>query len=149
MSFRFVSFHTCFSSRHYSNEWWKSKANHHTICISFIFNWISWMQWIWIQFELHAMSFNIFNQIEFSFHKMNSFPHHFIINYVMFKCFMNMLSFDIILGKTCLSFYVLEKYSTLYIIYDDCVYMWYTSEHIMQIMSKYCYKMFLSIRPWW
>jgi hypothetical protein len=76
--FRFVSFHTCFSSRHYSNEWWKSKANHHTICISFIFNWISWMQWI--QFEVHAMSFNIFNQIEFSFHKMNSFSHHFIIN---------------------------------------------------------------------
>lgn len=44
-------------------------------------------------------------------------------NYVMFKCFMNMLSFDIILEKTSLSFYLVGKYSTLYIIYDDCVYM--------------------------
>jgi hypothetical protein len=52
------------------------------------------------------------------------------LNYVMFKCFMNMLSFDIILEKTCLSLYVVEKFSTLYIIYDDCVCMWYTCEHI-------------------
>jgi len=52
------------------------------------------------------------------------------LSYVMFKCFMNMLSFDIILEKTCLSFYVVEKSSILYIIYDDCVCMWYMCEHI-------------------
>jgi hypothetical protein len=145
--FRFVSFHACFYSRHHSNEWWKSKANHHTICI----NWISW---IWIQFELHAMSFSIFNQIELSFHKMNSFIHHFIINSNAKQCgaqvelhsvqmFYEYVVFWYHFRKTCLSFYVVEKCSTLYIIYDDFVCMRYTWEHIyanyVKILLSNCF----------
>ncbi len=80
------------------------------------------------------MLFNILNQIELNFHKMNSFIHHFIINgnakqrgtqveLCNVQMFYEYVVFDIILNNICLSFYVVEKYSTLYIIYDDCVCM--------------------------
>jgi len=84
-----------FSSQHHSHEYIFSIPFPST-CITFLFNsiWCIWIHFshsslatyflfptppiklklrIWIQFKLHAMSFNIFIWMEFNFHRNNWF----------------------------------------------------------------------------
>ncbi len=121
------------------------------ICISFIFNWISWMQSIWIQFKLHAMSFNIFNRIELSFHKMNSFIHHIIINGNAKQCgtqvelcnvqmFYEYVVFWYHLRKKDVYHSMWLKNTRHYILFMMIVCACDTRVNtFMQLMSKYCY----------